>query len=87
VRVKILKARRLRQIGDAQALTEARILAFGEFMLQEHGEAFLEAQGAGVWIAELTLEGLKHAGEFEFIEQLQQGFDQHGVISFRGYWK
>ncbi len=87
VSVEILEARRLRERRDPQPLTEAGILAFGELVLQEHGEAFLEAQGAGVGIAELALEGAEHAGEFEFIEQLQQGFDQHGESPFGGHWK
>jgi hypothetical protein len=85
VSVEILQARRLRERGDPQPLTEAGILSFGQLVLQEHGEAFLEAQGAGVGIAELALEGAEHAGEFEFIEQLQQGFDQHRRFSYGGW--
>jgi hypothetical protein len=81
VSVEIFEARGLRKRRDPQPLAEAGVLAFGELVLQEHRETFLEAQGAGVWIGELAFEGAEHAGEFEFIEQLQQRFDQHRCFS------
>jgi hypothetical protein len=62
VSIKILQPGRLRQIRDPQALTEVRIVAFGEFMLQQHGQTFLEAQGTGVRIAELVLEDFLGCG-------------------------
>jgi hypothetical protein len=42
VGVEIFEACRLRERGDPQSLTEASIVAFGQLMLQQHGEAFLE---------------------------------------------
>ena len=63
MRVEIFEARRLREGCDPQPLTETGVLAFGELVLQQHGKAFLEAQGAGVRIAKLPLDGVEHAGE------------------------
>ena len=59
--VQIFEAGRLGQIGDAQSLAEADVFAVSEFVLQEQGEAVLEAQGGDVRVAQLALHRGEHA--------------------------
>src|SRR6516165_6707338 len=76
--VQILQTRRLRQCRHPQTLRKAVVVALGQLVLQQQIQALLEAQRADIRIGELSLQSTEHAVEFEFGEQLQQWFDQHG---------
>ncbi len=61
------------------ALFPVRLLPF-----EEQGEAVLEGEFAQVGHGGLLLEGLCHAGEPEFVEQVEGGLSKHdGQDSFR----
>ena len=55
----------------------AALLPFGLLAFEEPGESVLEGQFADVGDGGLLLEGLCHAGESEFVKQVEGGLAKH----------
>ncbi len=66
--------------GLAQAATQALVVAFGQFAVDQQAEAFFEAQAVDVGGFQLLGEGLEHAGQAQGLELVQGRLAQHGGI-------
>ena len=65
------------QLGDLQKPSESAGLALGALAFEEQCEAILKGDGLHVGDSELLGEGVSHAGESEFVEPVERGFDEH----------
>ena len=69
--------------GEALETHVAALLPFGLLAFEEQGEAVLEGEFGDVGHGGLLLEGLGHAREPEFVEQVEGGVSKHeGQDSF-----
>ena len=65
------------ELGEALEAHVAALLPFGLLAFEEQGQAVLEGQLADVGHGGLLLEGLGHAREPEFVEQVEGGLAKH----------
>ena len=56
--------------GEALETQVAALLAFGLLAFEEQGETVVEGEFGDVGHGELLLEGLGHAGQAQFVEQV-----------------
>ena len=65
------------EFGEALEAYVAALLPLGLLAFEEQGEAVVEGQFADVGHGGLLLEGLGHAREPEFVEQVEGGLAKH----------
>ncbi len=72
------------EFGGALEADVSALFAGGFFAFEEEGEAVFEGEFADVGHGELFFEGLCHAGQSEFVEQVERGFSEHWSAFFLG---
>ncbi len=72
------------EFGGALEADVSALFAGGFFAFEEEGEAVFEGEFADVGHGELFFEGLCHAGQSEFVEQVERGFSEHWSVFFLG---
>ena len=65
------------ELGEALEAHVAALFPFGLLAFEEQGEAVLEGEFADVGHGELLLDGLGHAGQAQFVEQVESGLSKH----------
>ncbi len=65
------------EFGGALESDVSALFAGGFFAFEEEGEAVFEGEFADVGHGELFFEGLRHAGQSEFVEQVERGLSEH----------
>ena len=66
------------ELGKPPEALVAALGPVGFLAIEEEREAVLEGEFVHVGHAELLLEGLGHAGQAEFVEQVEGGLAKHG---------
>ena len=75
------------ELGVAFQALVAALLPFGLLAFEEQGEAVLEGQLGDVGHGGLLLEGLGHAREPEFVEQVEGGLAKHDGQDSFPFWE
>jgi len=82
--VKVLGAGHRRQPGFLKPVLQAAVSPFGPFPIDQQAEAVGKAQRVAVGHLELFPPGLAHAGEFQFLQLIQEGLVQHRRLRLSG---
>ncbi len=75
--VDVFDGGRAAQLGRLQDSFQFAVAAFGELAVDEHGEAFLEAERGVVGVLALFEETSHHAGEPEGVQPVDGGVGEH----------
>ena len=65
------------ELGDPLEAHVAALFPLGLLALEEQGQPVVEGEFADVGHGELLLEGLGHAGQAQFVEQVESGLAKH----------
>ena len=65
------------ELGESLEAQVAALGSFGPLAFEEQRQAVLEGEFADVGHGELLLEGLGHAGQAQFVEQIEGGLAKH----------